>query len=577
MLAVVGHRLRNLVRARAAELVAAGLLLVMAANLLSVIARKSITIDETSAIPSGYYYLTEGAFDINSEHPPLPKMLAALPLLFLNVERPPLVVVPGDIYSQRTVMTAERFWKANHAHFREIFFWARVPIVVITILLGGLIFLYARRLFGPRAAVFAVALYSLEPNILAHGRVIKDIYVALAYLLFFAALHLYLSAPRFRNALILGLALGLAPAVKFSMAIVAPIFFLSACGLVAMAPRRGQKRFTLFAQVVVAAAIALVVINASYLLQHRALTAADAKLLSQTALTLATPLLGNVHLLAPLLPPYFIFGFLATLAHDVGDHHVFLYGMYSTSGWWYYFPAAFALKTTLPFLLLTLVSIGWAVRQTIRGKFVFLALLVPVFIYVLVAMLTSINIGIRHFLPVFPFVFILGGALVADLLAKPRRRVALVIFAVLFAWMALAAMRAYPNYMPYMNELTARHPHWQYLSDSNVEWGDDAGALAQYLDKRGERSVRAAFLGGSVLLPLYGVEYVDLLAPPGSLLPETRYVALGASFLNGTTVPGWSEGSGRETKEQQRDYFAAYRELEPEAVFGETIYLYRVK
>jgi len=577
MLSVVGYRLRCLVRGRAAELVAAGLLLVMAANLLSVIARKSITIDETSAIPSGYYYLTDGAFDINSEHPPLPKILAALPLLFLNVERPPLVVVPGDTYSQRTVMTAERFWTANHAHFRQIFFWARVPMVVITILLGSLIFLYARRLFGARAAVFAVALYSLEPNILAHGRVIKDIYVALAYLLFFAALHLYASAPRLRNALILGLATGLAPAMKFSMGIVAPIFLLSACVLVAMAPRRGQKRSSLLAQVVAVAAVALIVINASYLFQPEALTAADAELLRRTVPTLAAPLLAIVRALAPLLPPYFIFGFLATLAHDAGDHHVFLYGMYSTKGWWYYFPAAFALKTTLPFLLLTLVSIAWAVRETIRGRLKFVMLLAPVVIYMLIAMLTSINIGIRHFLAAFPFLFIMGGALIDHLLGKRHRRATLAIIAALFAWMTFAAIRAYPHYIPYMNELAAGRQHWQYLSDSNVEWGDDAGALAQYLEKRGERSVRAAFLGGSVLLPLYGVEYVDLRAPPGTPLPETRYVALGASFLNGTTVPGWSEGSGRETKEQQRNYFAAYRELEPEAVFGDTIYLYRVK
>jgi hypothetical protein len=89
--------------------------------------------------------------------------------------------------------------------------------------------------------------------------------------------------------------------------------------------------------------------------------------------------------------------------------------------------------------------------------------------------------------------------------------------------------------------------------------------------------VRAALLGGSVLLPLYGVEYVDLLAPPGSTLPATPYVVLGASFLNGTSVPGWSEGSGRETKEQQRNFFADHRNRTPEAVFGGSIYLYRVK
>lgn len=91
-----------------------------------------------------------------------------------------------------------------------------------------------------------------------------------------------------------------------------------------------------------------------------------------------------------------------------------------------------------------------------------------------------------------------------------------------------------------------------------------------------ETSAIPALLGGSVLLPLYGVEYVDLLAPPGSSQPATPYVALGASFLNGTSVPGWSEGSRRETKEQQRNFFADYRHRTPEAVFGGSIYLYRV-
>ncbi len=576
------HWFRVAVRAHAAELATAALLLVMAANLLSVIAQKSITIDETSAIPSGCYYLTVGAFDLNSEHPPLPKILAALPLLFLDVERPPLDQVPGDNYSQRTVMAAERFWTANRAHFQQIFFWARVPVVLTTIMLGVLIFIYAQRLFDSRAAVLAVALYSLEPNVLAHGRIIKDLYVALAYLFFFLAVHVYCSTPRLRNALLLGVATGLAPALKFSMVIVVPIFLITGSVLLVLAKRRGQGRPRLFLQLAAAAATALIVINASYLFQHQALVPADTGELIRTVPP-ATPVLAIVHWLSPVLPPYFIFGNLTTLAHEAGDHHVFLFGMYSTKGWWYYFPAAFAVKTTLPFLLLTLLAIGWAVRETIQGKWIFLMLLVPVAIYMLVAMTTSVNIGIRHFLPTFPFLFIMGGALLDRLLGRQYRRpaltasAALAVVAILIGWMTVAAIRAYPDYIPYMNELAWGRPHWQLLSDSNVEWGDDTEALAQYLAARGERNVRAAFLGGSVLLPLYGVEYVDLLAPPGTSLPETRYVALGASFLNGTSVPGWSEGSGRETKDQQRNYFAAYRNRQPEAVFGQTIYLYRVK
>jgi hypothetical protein len=198
-------------------------------------------------------------------------------------------------------------------------------------------------------------------------------------------------------------------------------------------------------------------------------------------------------------------------------------------------------------------------------------------IYALMAMSASINIGIRHLLPVFPFLFILGGALLDRLLrARQNPRLAVAVVVVLIAACVAEAARTYPNYIPYMNQFTSGRPAWQFLSDSNVEWGDDTGAVAKYLKERGETRARASFLGGPALLPLYGVEYVDLLSPPGTLMPETRYVALGASFLNGSTVPGWSEGSGRETREQQRNFFADYRNRTPEAVFGGSIYLYRV-
>ena len=72
------------------RLIAAGLLLIMALNLVSVIARKSITIDETLIIPSGYYYLNSRTFYLEPDHPPLSKILAGLPLVFLPLETPEL-------------------------------------------------------------------------------------------------------------------------------------------------------------------------------------------------------------------------------------------------------------------------------------------------------------------------------------------------------------------------------------------------------------------------------------------------------------------------------------------------------
>ena len=55
-------------------------------------------------------------------------------------------------------------------------------MVALTLLLGVVIFVFARKLFGPRAALFAVLLFNLEPTVLAHGRIVQtDVPAALAY------------------------------------------------------------------------------------------------------------------------------------------------------------------------------------------------------------------------------------------------------------------------------------------------------------------------------------------------------------------------------------------------------------
>ncbi|HEY5446892.1 MAG TPA: hypothetical protein VIJ87_21005, partial [Pyrinomonadaceae bacterium] len=87
----------------------------MAVNFLTVITRKSITIDETLAIPSGYYYLKTGAFNIDSDHPPFPLLLSGLPLLFLSLETPKLDDVRDQPSDRQTLIAGERFWSLNQS------------------------------------------------------------------------------------------------------------------------------------------------------------------------------------------------------------------------------------------------------------------------------------------------------------------------------------------------------------------------------------------------------------------------------------------------------------------------------
>ena len=170
----------------------------------------------------------------------------------------------------------------------------------------------------------------------------------------------------------------------------------------------------------------------------------------------------------------------------------------------------------------------------------------------------------------------MAGAVLDRLVRAQRLRPAGALVAGgLLLWSGIDSIRAYPNHMSYMNELTAGRPTWWLLSDSNVEWGDDVKELAEWLHARGETQVRAALLlGGEFTLETYGVHYVSLIRPDDAPVPKTRYVALGASYLNGSTVPSRLHGKVG-TYPQFVNFFDAYRTEPPETVIGGSIYVYR--
>ena len=443
-------------------------------------------------------------------------------------------------------------------------------MIAIALLLGALIFFCARRIFGARAAVLAVALYALEPTVLAHGRVVQtDIPSALAYLLLSFALYFYLQKPNFRHALYVGLSGGLALSTKFSMVGLAPFAIVPLLGLLIFAPRLGQKRFLVAAQLTTATVALILVVNAAYFFHHptQRYTLSFYNSGSSTSTDQPVRELAMQAFAAAqhIIPGEFIHGMTRVLILEQARSPAGLLGMYSREGWWYYFPVAFALKTTIPFLLLSVVSAVWAVWILFRKRDErVLVLLVPIFSFAALAMMASTNIGIRHLLPVYPFLFILGGVFLDRLLSSRKQRVLMAgILAVVLGWMGIEAIRAYPDYVTYMNEFASRAPHWYYLSDSNVEWGDDVKGLATYLHERGEDTVTEAIWGFEIL-EKYGIRKID--APTNPNDATTHYVAIGASFLNGSVNPS----------RNPNDYFA-YRDLKPEKTIGGSIYVYRMK
>jgi hypothetical protein len=535
------------VRSHAAEFTGGALLALMGVQMFAVIWRKSITVDELVMIPSAYYHLVDGDYQLVNEHPPLSKLVAAAPLLFVQPNEQP---------------DHSGFWAYNEKKYPSIAFWTRAAMIVLTLTLGVLIFVFARTLFGPVAAVLAVALFSLEPTMLAHGRVVQtDVPAAFGYVLFFIALYRYWSATTWRRAVFLGIAAGIALLAKYSMLLVGLILAPAFIVLWWLGPRR--RAVVLHAAVVLL--LMVVVVNAAYFFQHPALSEVDHSWIAENFADHSDAVIRGTALLAHIVPKDFVVGVLFQVVHNREGHTASLLGMYSQTGWWYYFPVAFVLKTTIPFVLLSLVSMGWAIFKVVKHRdYRFVWLVAPALIYGVFVLFSHINIGVRYLAPMLPFLMIAGGALLARLL-QLRRTVATVAVVVLVGWMVIEAARIFPNHMSYMNQFASGAPHWWYLSDSNVEWGDDLQDLALYLHQHGENRVADATLGGFGILHFYGIERLEGFAPQTDIADGPKYLAIGASYLNGSTYSG------------NVNFFADYRQRTPEAVIGGSIYVFRLR
>ena len=548
----------------------------MAVVMFSVIRRKSLTNDEFYHIPAGCYALYNRDLSLNPENPPLMKFISALPFVF----DPPTLGNPDNGLDANPIVRGHhaftQFWIDNDARFDSIAFRARLPMIALTLVLGWLMFVVTRKSFGSSAALFALLLFVCEPTLLAHGHIVQnDVLSALTYLMFFSGLQRYGTRPSPRTAIWLGICVGVAVCTKYSL--------LSVLGILLVAflliqwrriKSQVQLRNSLLDGILVLA-IAVLVVNILFLFVGGTLNTQDAEWLQLHRSIPVRFLVTSFPWASKILPAPFLVGIATLISHNVEGASSSLLGMYGNGGWIYYLPITFGLKTNLPSLMGSLAGLGWAIWTTGRKRDRrFLMPLAAIGVYSAVAMFNRIDIGVRHFLPVFPFLFMLAGAFVS-LTRIWTTGWRIVFVGVLSFVMILELSYVFPDYLPYMNQLKGNRPAWQLLSDSNVEWGEDSGALARYLTERGETRVRTAILGGWLTLRHVKIDTVD----PFDTLShsETKYIAIGASYLNGSTVPrNIRTGDGRTLTETECiNFFDKYRRIEPVAVFGQSIYLFQ--
>ncbi len=200
----------------------------------------------------------------------------------------------------------------------------------------------------------------------------------------------------------------------------------------------------------------------------------------------------------PIPAPTFFAGAGFVRIHNRLGHPTFLLGTQGWLGWWYYFPVVFFFKTPLAFIALSVAGIsllafhGWRHRDP---ESLGIALM-PVAIMAAV-LPSNINIGLRHILPVYPFLAITAAfAVVRMWRNETHRALARTAVVVLLGWFFAATTVAHPDYLAYFNEMAGPHPE-QIVVDSNLDWGQDLLRLAGVVKDENIANLHVAYSGSA--------------------------------------------------------------------------------
>ncbi|HUJ11365.1 MAG TPA: glycosyltransferase family 39 protein [Verrucomicrobiae bacterium] len=515
------------------------LLVAVTVLMVGVMRQESATIDEPVFLGSGWTYWQGYRYRFNPEHPPLTQLLAALPLTLLDVKltRQDSEVLTGKIEADpvarwdvrvgpRTVEVfphgpgfyqypfdeqsyfGEKLVYGGQNNGEKLLFWGRIPEVVLTLLTGLMVFLWARQLQGELAGLLAASMFLLNPVVLAYGHIVQsDIGITLAFPLTVWMFARLLEAPSIGRAVVAGLIAGLALATKYTGIILIPTGFV--LWLLFRWRGRGPQMLG-WKHALLVGGIAWVVVMLFYVPHCSPPPPIDRK----TASELVVPI-WFLSLRPILIPADYFKGLALTLLHASGGHEAYLNGKWSESGWWYYFPLAFAMKTPLAFWLFLGAGVALAIR--FRGELPFeeLAVWAGAFIYLLCVMQSRADIGVRHLLPLYPLLSIgSAGALLRwkKQSVKVNQRLADCAVASLPIASLVIVAFAYPWFLCYMNPLAGGIKNgYRHLLDSNYDWGQNVKRLKQFLDERGIQKVYLQFFGAQEAIDYYRIanEAVD--------------------------------------------------------------------
>jgi hypothetical protein len=549
------------------------LLIVIGVQLFLSVRRESQTWDEGNHIFAGYRSWTHADFGLNPEHPPLVKLLATVPLLSLHPESP---VLEERFFKEDAFLRGKEFLYRNDPE--KILARTRTAAAILTLLTAFVIFFGAREMFGTGAAFIALTLLAFDPNLLAHGALITtDVGLACFMFLTVYMFYRFVKCPSALRLIMTGASVGLVLAVKHTGLLVLPILFLLAvCELALGATRKniGPQTLKIFGSLVLITLIGGVVLWSFYGFRYAA---------RPNGLQMNPPLVEYLKGLEAyeawpistmarfrILPESYLYG-LVDVKLTANYYTSYVLGKVYPHGVWFYFPIAFLVKSTVAVLVFLLLTLGVIAARRLNHWREILFLLVPTIFYLIVALAVGMNIGVRHILIVYVFLYVLiGGA--AWALIRKSRKWAYAVGVLLLAHAASSVM-AFPNYIPYSNELWGgpSQTH-KYLTDSNADWGEQLKSVKQYLDQRGVKECWFVYFAAGVAEPgYYGIPCKPL--PTISTLWLNEPIEVPAS-IDGPVLISASNLSSVEFGPGRLDPYGQFKLLKPTAVIDHGVFVF---
>lgn len=577
---------------------------------VSAAARHSLTFDEMAHLTAGFSYWTLGDYRLHPENGNWPQRLGALPAVFGGAAFPRLdqpAWPRSDVYT-----IGDQFLYATGNDPDAILGRGRAVMALLGVALGALVYAWSRRVVSPAGAWVSLGLFVFSPTLLAHGALVtSDMASALCFTA--AAGAIWIVLHRVTPLTVAGSAVLVAGAFlsKLSAPILVPVaivmLIVRFAGhrplVVGFRDRtveytgRGPQLAAVAAVAVVLTVVTVTLVWASFGFRYSAFSAAttgrDAFLARMAPQPGLAGRLLEIARARHLLPEAYLYGFDETV-QAASSRAAFLNGRFSTTGWWWYFPYAFAVKTTMPGLLLGLVA---AAAVVVNRRRVHLYAATPlaalVIVYGAFALTTHLNIGHRHLLPIYPALCVLAGYAALWIPSRaPRRRAAepragrdrrkaraaarvdaprawtraaAVVVLALVAWHIGESIAIWPNYLAYFNRLAGGPSEgYRHLADSSLDWGQDLPALKTWLDEQGLEHPGAApvYLSyfGTARPDHYGIRatrlagFIDLRAPePPAPLGGGVY-CVSATVLDVISRLFY-------TRDDERDYQAALTNL----------------